>query len=119
MEEILLTDHKPYPEIEPIPDPPTIVSVAAVTVGVVGVAHLTMAAFGAEAQQTSSLLALVAFGAEGQQTFNLVAGLVEIGLAIALAIGLSTWRKERDAWLEQQKADRAHLLQQAPTGHHG
>lgn len=118
MEEILLTDHKPYPEIEPIPDPPTVVSAAAAAIGVVGTAHLGLAAFGAEAQQTSSLLALAAFGAEGQQTFNLVVGLVEIGIAIALAIGLSTWRKERDAWLERQKADRAHLLEQASTGHH-
>lgn len=111
-----MTSHKPYPEIEPIPDPPTVVAVAAAAVGVIGVTQVGLAAFGADAQQTASLLVLAAFGGEGQ-TFNLVVGLIEIGLSVALFLGLSRWRKERDAWLEEQKAARAHLLQQAPADH--
>lgn len=110
--------HKPYPEIEPIPDPPTVISVAAVGVGVVGGAHLALAVGGAEVQQGASLLALVAFGGEGQQMFNLVAGLVEIGLAIALTVGLSNWRKASAAWFARQRSERAHLMDQTPTDHH-
>lgn len=116
-----MTDHKPYPEIEPVPDPPAILAPATVAVGVVGVAHVAMAAFPAEAVQAFNLggvahLAMAAFSSGFLQAFNLVAGLLEILIAASLAIGLSQWRTARQEWLTRQRAERAHLLKQKPTG---
>lgn len=69
------------------PDPPAITTRSYLLFGAFGILHLVLAAL-----------------FECLQMLNLVLGLVEILIAIWIAVAVSRWRKERDAWVLRERS---------------
>lgn len=82
------------PVYDPPPDPPIIATRSYLLFGALGVLHLILAVL-----------------AECLQMLNLVLGLVEILIAIWIALAVARWQKQRDDWIAKQKA---RIMPQAP-----
>lgn len=72
---------------DPPPDPPAIVAYSWVGFAGLGILHLVLAAL-----------------FECLQMLNLVLGLLEILIAIWIAVAVSRWRKEHDAWVLRERS---------------
>lgn len=79
----------------PYPDPPAIAMRSYLGFGALGILHLVLAAL-----------------VECLQLFNLVLGLIEIVIAVVIAIAVSRWRKQHEAWVVRQ---RSRISPQPPT----
>lgn len=66
---------------DPPPDPPAIVAYSYLGFAALGILHLVLAAL-----------------FDCLQMLNLVLGLVEILIAISIAVAVSRWQKRREAW---------------------
>lgn len=82
-------------QFDPYPEPPAITTYSYLLFGAFGILHLVLAAL-----------------FECLQMLNLVLGLVEILIAIWIAVAVSRWRKNRDAWAVKQ---RSRISPQPPT----
>lgn len=82
-----MTEVSKYPDIEPVPDPPAIAMRSSLLFAAFGILHLVLAAL-----------------FECLQLLNLVLGLVEILIAIWIAVAVSRWRKELAAWEVRQRS---------------
>lgn len=78
----------PDPKVyDPPPDPPAIMAYSWVGFAAFGILHLVLAAL-----------------SECLPMLNLVLGLVEILIAIWIAVAVARWRKNRDAWMVKQRS---------------
>lgn len=77
----------PESKIDPIPDPPAIATKSFVLFGTLGVLHLVLAAL-----------------FECLQMLNLALGLLEILIAVWIAVAVSSWRKQCDDWVARERA---------------
>ena len=77
----------PESQIDPIPDPPAIATRSYLLFGALGILHLVLAAL-----------------FECLQMLNLVLGLLEILIAIWIAVAVSSWSKRRDDWVARERA---------------
>ncbi|HUO86459.1 MAG TPA: hypothetical protein VM617_03645 [Thermoanaerobaculia bacterium] len=84
------------PVYDPPPDPPIIMSRSYLLFGALGVLHLILAAL-----------------FECLQMLNVVLGLLEILIAVWIALAVSRWQKEHADWVAKQ---RARIVPQAPPG---
>lgn len=86
----------PEPKVyDPPPDPPAIVTYSYLAFAAFGILHLVLAAL-----------------FDCLQMLNLVLGLVEILIAIWIAVAVSQWQKRREAWAVKQ---RSRISPQPPT----
>jgi hypothetical protein len=74
-------------QIDPIPDPPAVATRSYVLFAALGILHLVLAAL-----------------FECLQMLNLVLGLLEILIAVWIAVAVSGWRKRRDDWVARERA---------------
>lgn len=78
-----MAEVKKYPDIDPPPDPPAVVTKSYLGFAALGALHLTLAALFPECLQL----------------LNLILGLVEILIAIVIGIKSSDWSKKYDEWV--------------------
>lgn len=85
----------PVPLVDPPPEPPAVATSSSLLFAAFGILHLVLAAL-----------------FDCLQTLNLVLGLVEILIAIWIAVAVSRWRKELAAWVVRQ---RSRIAPEPPT----
>lgn len=73
--------------LDPLPDPPAVATRSYLLFGAFGILHLVLAAL-----------------FECLQMLNLVLGLLEILIAIWIAVAVSRWQKRRHDWGARQRA---------------